>query len=235
MGINSKLKTEIKICSDCNQSYEHEIFTLYGKVYLETHSVCDSCSEAREAKDAQNRRERVARREWERVVPIGYRKTDTAHPGFNKALWGQLSKWSPEMGGFGLVGVTGRSKTRCIALLTKRLIWRGYKVEWCLATKFQKAAQRQWDNEQGFKYRERVRRWQNTEVLILDDLGKQKWTDSVEQEFYDLLEHRTSNELLTLWSANTAPEEMIKAKQLTKDRGAPIVGRLLDYSEIILV
>ena len=85
------------------------------------------------------------------------------------------------------------------------------------------------------KAREWLRRWKRAEVLILDDLGKQKWTDSVEQEFCDMLEHRTSNQLLTLWSANTHPEQMIKAKQLTRDRGAPIVGRLLDFSEIVLV
>lgn len=197
--------------------------------------MCDECIEGREAKFAKDRRDEAAKREYERVVPLSYRKTDTAHPNFNTPLWQQLCKWKPEQGWIGLVGETGRSKTRCLALLAKRLAWKGYKLEWCIATRFQWAAQRQWTDDEGSKAREWLRKWKHAEVLILDGLGKQKWTDSVEAEFFDMLEHRTSCELLTLWSANTHPEQMIKAKQLTKDRGAPIVGRLLDFSEIVLV
>jgi DNA replication protein DnaC len=208
---------------------------LGGVVYLETHSVCDPCCELRESTDTEKRREAAARKEFERVVPVSYRKTELSHPNFNTPLWEQLKKWKPEQGWLGLVGETGRSKTRCLSLLAKRLAWNGYKLEWCIATRFQWAAQRQWSDDEGYKAREWLRRWKRAEVLILDDLGKQKWTDSVEQEFFDMLEHRTSNELLTLWSANTHPEQMIKAKQLTRDRGAPIVGRLLDFSEIVLV
>lgn len=228
-------KIETKICSVCGESFEEEVLSIGGRKIFDFDPICDACAEKQAEAEEKARREAAARAEWERVVPPGYRKTDPQHPEFNRVLWEHLSKWKPEHGGVGLVGETGRCKTRCLSLIAKRLAWRGYRLEWCIATRFQWAAQRQWDDCEGKKAMEWLKRWKFAEVLILDDLGKQRWTDSVEQEFYDLLEYRYSNELLTLWSANTHPEEMIAAKQLTKDRGAPIVGRLLDSTEVITV
>ena len=232
-------KTEHRTCDQCGTDYEHEPFSLIdgGHDMFANCHTCNNCAEKLQAKASEEKRIESAKNEFERVVPPSYRKTDPDHAGFNRYLWTQLSRWRPDGGDswLGLVGETGRSKTRCLALIAKRLCWEGKRLEWCTSTGFQWAARRQFHDQDGYSACRYLQDWKTTPVLILDDLGKQTWTPVVESEFFDLLEHRTSRELLTLWSANTHPEDMVGAKQLSDDRGAPIVGRLIDNSEIILV
>jgi len=50
--------------------------------------------------------------------------------------------------------------------------------------------------------REKLRSIRSCRYLILDDLGKQKFTDRAETELYDLIETRTSHLRPTIWTAN---------------------------------
>lgn len=235
--METKPTTETRTCDTCGKQYEHEPFSFQpgGVDMFANCYTCPSCSEEAEKETAEQNRIGAAKAEFERIVPPSYCKTDINHQGFNVALWDKLKNWRAEHGWLGLVGETGRCKSRCLALLVKRLCWEGWHGEWCTATGFQWAARRQFHDQDGNRACSYLDDWKKARVLVLDDLGKQTWTPTVESEFYDLLEYRTNREKLTLWSANTHPEEMVSSKQLSQDRGAPIVGRLLDYSEIILV
>jgi len=243
-------KIEIVPCECCGEKFEYEALTFGGvEIFQYLPKICDSCSElheqeAKKAKEEIKHQAEIAHAlaEYERVVPKEYRLTEIDDVRFNKDLHAKVTIWargatqSDRRSWLGLVGETGKSKTRCIGLLVKRLIWNGHKIEWATATRFQWAVQYQWrDDEDAKKATQWLKRWRDVEILVFDDLGKQKMSEAVESAFYDLLEHRSSNCKMIIWSANTHPSDMIKSNDLSKDRGAPIVGRLLDYSDIINV
>jgi DNA replication protein DnaC len=236
-------RKEIRTCERCGKNYEHEIVIIGDvEMFAGAPNECDPCGLAAQEDARETARIAQAQREFERIVPKIYRLTDIDHPKFNNHLHSRVQLWVK--GAFtgytrswlGLVGETGRCKTRCLAMLAKRLIWNGHKLEWVTATGFQWAVQHQWgDRTDSLQATQWLKRWRSVEVLIFDDLGKQKMSESVESAFFDLIEHRSSHDLMTLWSANTHPNDMMTSKDLSKDRGAPIVGRLLDFSDIVNV
>lgn len=235
--MNKKNTPTKKTCHACGNECDTSPIIIFGRPLKTGMPVlCEECQEKEELAQSHQERERDAKREWERVVPVRYRETSLDHQDFNRLAWLEIKKWSSKAGkNLGLVGDTGRCKTRMIALHVRRMIWQGRRVEWCNATGFQWAAQRQFRDDEGADARRWLRAWRKAPVLVIDDLGKQKWTDTVEAEFYDLLEHRTSRNRLILWTANTHPEQMLTMRQLSKDRGGPIVGRLMDETEIAMV
>ena len=68
-------------------------------------------------------------------------------------------------------------------------------------------------------------------ILFLDDLGKAKFTERVEMEFYDLIEFRAANKLPILFTANMSGKQLTEA--LGEDRGEPIMRRLREFCDII--
>ena len=71
----------------------------------------------------------------------------------------------------------------------------------------------------------------NKEILFLDDVGKEKFTERVASQFYDLIEHRTANMLTTVWTTNMSPSEL--KERLGDDKGGPTIRRLKEFSKII--
>jgi len=69
------------------------------------------------------------------------------------------------------------------------------------------------------------------DVLVIDDLGKGRLTEAVAGALYDLLEERTANKRVTLWTSNASLDDLLK--MLPADCGGPIVRRLMDFSKII--
>jgi DNA replication protein DnaC len=74
-----------------------------------------------------------------------------------------------------------------------------------------------------------LRRLQNSEVLVLDDMGIHKesqWADSV---LYDLIDSRYENNLLTLFTSNKKPDDF---KDLA---GGRIFSRLQEMTRFIIL
>lgn len=243
-------RIEIVACEVCEAKYNHKIIMFDGKeLFGESEKICGDCSNIREKEyllereqAQEERRIKKAQVYYERVVPPSYRSTDTNDPRFNQKLLTRCEVWLKAVYDknaivwLGLVGETGRCKTRCIALLAKRMIMSGYNLEWVIATRFQWAVQRQWgESDDAREAVQLLKKWRNVEILIFDDLGKQKMSEAVESAFFDLIEHRSSQNKLIIWSANTHPKDMMTSNDFSKDRGAPIIGRLLDFSEIVNV
>jgi len=224
-------------CDDCGQLVASETIVVFGHDLTAGLPVCcETCFDAREKREIEQQKKREAAKresEWERIVAKHYRATDVENPDFNSALWRALAHWSIDDGWLGIIGPAGHCKTRTLALLIRRHIFAGRPAEWTTASRFQWAAQREFDDHEGPEARRWLHRWKSTGLLIFDDLGKQRWTDTVESHFFDLVDTRLAHERPIWWTANTHPEDMIAAKQLTKDRGAPIVGRLLEASRIV--
>lgn len=201
---------------------------------------CDECSEA----DAQIQREEKqkleqAREERERVarldcIPPEMQRTRIEHHAFNGGLWLRVEGWKPSAGRWlGLVGGAGECKTRCLALLAKKLILKGHRLSWTTMTEFQDNVDDLRGERSAIMEAQRyLRKCKRAPILVLDDIGKNTWTPTLERHFFTIIDHRKTHDLPVLWTANTSPMEILASGQLTRDRGAPLMGRLIEASKI---
>jgi endogenous inhibitor of DNA gyrase (YacG/DUF329 family) len=70
----------------------------------------------------------------------------------------------------------------------------------------------------------------DVDVLLIDDLGKGKLSPAVASEMLALVDHRHVNQLVTIWTSNSAPETI--AECMTPDMAAPFAGRINESSQI---
>lgn len=202
---------------------------------------CAFCHEA-EAKRNRTHREELERElEQSRrearlgALPPEMLRTRIDHPGFNAGLWTRVEGWQPaEVRWLGIVGPAGESKTRCLAQLAKRLILAGQRLLWTTAVEFQdRVDDLRLDRETVKEAQRYLRECKRATLLVFDDLGKNTWTPAVERHLFGVIDHRKTHDLPVLWTANTSPMEILASGQLSKDRGAPLMGRLIEASRIV--
>lgn len=222
-------------CRKCGEGREYKPLMLEGRECFKP-QLCPTCSEleqrALETEAAEKARARV-RAEWDAICPAAYRQTDPNFPLMNHKLLEGLMRFDPSRGiGIGLHGPTGMRKTRMLCLVLKKLHFSGVRVFYvsakrlsgCYSIMFGK------DSDAG-EARDVIRKSLRAEVLLLDDIGKERFTDRGQAEFYDLVESRTSRLKPILWTANASGDEL--AAMMSADRGGPIVRRLEDFAEVI--
>lgn len=200
---------------------------------------CECCREALEraqALEAARQREedeREARKARLVEIPPEMRRTTTTHPQFNPELWGRVNRWRPDgLRWLGIVGGAGECKTRCLALLARDLILEGWTVKWTTAVDFQEQVDMLLNGERGDTRRsnEYFQACKTAAVLVFDDLGKNTWNPTMERRMFALVDYRKTHDLPVLWTANTDPLAMLPL--LSADRGAPMIGRILEASHI---
>lgn len=217
---------------------------------------CQSCDDKlraeREAKEAERAAEQELRRqEWiarnkveiveriETATPQLFRRTDTSHPKFNHAAWAILEnyRFTGEVPWLGLVGMTGRCKSRMAYLIAAQELERMTDVilpsfRFVPSYEIGDAVNRQhgsdWDEKA--KARDFLDRIREVDVLLIDDLGKGRLTPAVASELFALIDHRYSSLSRTIWTSNSSPE--VIAAGLPEDMAGPFVGRINESSKI---
>ena len=206
---------------------------------------CEPCSEKNNLmidRKLRKEREEAARahrlenavKDWEKTVPPLYRLTDTKHEDYPRATHAMAIQWinsEKSRPWLGIVGVSGRGKTRVMSQVVKNRIWNDHSCAWVNATQFQWCAQNQHDHVDGKKAKAFIQKFRSCQFLAFDDLGKQKWTDTVESYFWDLIEERYAQCLPMIWTSNSSLESL--SAMLTEDRSKAIIGRLAETSNII--
>jgi len=189
----------------------------------------ESAAKVKEEAEQAERRHRLAR--LDATIPPDMLATSTGHVAFNARLWLQVAEWTPEIGRWLLItGLPGRCKTRVVALLAKRMILDGVLVKWTSAIELQSAVEDMRSQNYGIvdAARANLREWKQAGVLVLDDLGKNTWTPSLEAKLFELIDFRKTHLLPTIITANTTLPELLRTKQISDERGGPIVGRILE-------
>lgn len=115
--------------------------------------------------------------------------------------------------------------------MIRKQLWQGQSCEWVNANQFQWCAQNQFTDGKSDKAKKHLESFRKCDMLAFDDLGKQRWTDSVESAFFDLLEERYAECKGMIWTANASLENL--EKMLSDDRAKPIIGRLSEASNIV--
>jgi len=179
--------------------------------------------------EAAEQRRRHARLE---IIPPKIFDTDLGHPTFNKALFLACQGWTPESGKWLVLhGPPGACKTRVVGTVVARLILAGHMVTWTTAGKLQETVEElnsfaKCDESLRAAARARLRVWKESGILVLDDLGKNTWTPSLEAKLFELIDHRETHWLPTIITSNKPPAHLVD--DLGRDRGGPIIGRILE-------
>lgn len=229
------IETEQVPCNDCGEPVEQVILWLNGRRFGEGHgALCESCQDIRQAKhDAEQARRRAqeALERFQAICPPLYRETDEKR--IPAPFSREIAEWEYSPQGLGLIGRHGTMKTRSAWLLLKRMHLAGKKIFGCTATEFAKASADQWSDTPAERKcaAELLQNCKKADILLLDDLGKQKFTERAEMELFDLLEYRTSHLLPTIWTANAGKGEL--KQMLSPDRGGPILRRLIEFSKVL--
>ncbi len=247
------MKTIETIKCPCGESFQWENDPNPTWPYDYRPDLCPPCSERQEAEfQAQQLRAKIekqaahAREKAQNKLPRLFHGTDTAHPAFNRSAWSKIKdhKLTMEKPWLGLVGATGLSKSRMAALFfiqeadTIVRIWKSNDwrrdPSFVFVTGYRLCELAGIVSTGSFGQKEDARkeleRITTSDLLLIDDLGKGRITESVAAVLFALINERYANVERTIWTANSRPEEI--AATMNSDTAAPFAGRLNDHSKI---
>lgn len=233
--------TATTACRECGQAIFYEPILIAGIDFgRQLHLCCEDCQQRLDEDQARAEREKVRLERLGMVgslLPPDLLATDTAHPEFNLGLWNVVQDWRPSREAFwlGLVGPAGKCKTRCLALRARRAIMGGIRLTWTTANRLLEAAHDRNSRERAIATaaREHLAECLHAGWLVIDDLGKNEWSNAFESQFFQILDHRKNHRLPILFSSNAHPEQF--SMVLSDLNREPIIGRLLDRTDIITI
>jgi DNA replication protein DnaC len=225
--------TKQATCTDCSKPFTYEPLT-WGKRTLFTPTKCDPCTE----KAIEDQRQEVyinakkaSLARFKQMIPPIY--LDTIPERITDLLRIPAEMWEFNPMGMGMIGTSGKGKTRASVLLLERMHDEGRTTFFISATDLALNSANQFADNPATKEiaKSILTMCRSAEVLVLDDLGKGRMTDRSESELYDLLEYRTSRKLPTIWTSNSDARGLIA--MFSKDRGDAIIRRLAEFSTIV--
>ena len=221
---------ETKPCAECFTPVTTKVALIAGRK-LDIHFLCDECERKQEIawqKSVEEEERRALSKSFDDICPPLYRESDPSR--ISKQFIDAIDKWSYSPKGLIFMGRAGTGKTRSAWMLLKREHFAGRRVYGLSATEFSKFAADQWHNRVAERNaaEEAISTCKRCDILLLDDLGKQKFTERAELELFDLLEHRTSKMKPTITTFNADARQFLN--MLSEERGEPILRRLDQFA-----
>lgn len=213
-------------CKRCGNVFDFQPVYFNGTIIFKP-QWCESCvtilAEEREREELESRQNaRISA--FLGLVPPVYHGTDPER--INANLAQAVAQYEFGAKGIAFMGRSGQGKTRAAFLIAMRLVTEGRKVYWIAATDLAAAAANLFSDDLEVKNRsnEKIRRAMTAEVLVLDDLGKGKFTDRSESMLYDLFETRTGNLRPTIWTSNSNAKQL--HAMMSPDRADALIRRM---------
>ena len=237
------LENEIRTCCMC----QNTLIEANDRWALNI-GVCDPCEaevqEQEAVRKTKEREKRIADNKAEvtadllNKTPDLFRRTDITHPEFATTKWERLKKhrMTAELPWVGLVGVTGRCKTRMAYLYAANLtvgLTRERKATHAFVASYEigEAVSRlNGEFSEKAEARRVLDRLRTVDVLLIDDLGKGRLSPTVASELFALIDHRHKHSEATIWTSNSSPE--VFAAGLPEDMAGPFIGRINGSSKI---
>lgn len=203
--------------------------------------MCDKCLKTHEtttyadqvANDFRIKRAAI----YNEIVPSAMRRTDENHPLFNKSLFNQVrksykassNKW------VGIIGARDSCKTRVLSLIAKGMILNGIGVVWTDAIEFQHHIHRLniSDSKINAVSLDFLNALKKTEVLMIDDIGRNSWSASFERELYGVVNYRYMADKKVIWVSRKHPMDFVSSKIVSSDAGISAISRLISCSAIV--
>jgi DNA replication protein DnaC len=221
-------------CQRCGTSFDY-LPVMWGNRETFIPKWCEACADilvAEEEARARRVEQEARRKAFLRNVPPLYRETEIAR--LPPVLAQLATDWNYNPIGIGMVGTSGTGKTRTAVLIAARMCDEGRSVFYVTATDYAAAAAGQWadDARDRNASTDTLRQARKAQVLVLDDIGKNKMTDRAEATLYELLEARTSHMLPTIWTSNARAKEL--HAMFSSDRADAMLRRLgSDFNRVV--
>lgn len=219
-------------CHTCNRAFEGDPVLWQGRDLLASRA-CPDCvakheHDTRRAAESALYRDQQAK--WQRICPPLYQDTDFKM--LPESLQKAVCDWSAVVG-LGMVGKAGSGKTRAAFEALRR---QHYSFKHCFAitgSGLHRALVAAYgrDDQERTTARCTLVEARTADFLLLDDIGKQKFTDANEAELFDLLDHRFTHYRPTIWTTNSTSKEL--GERLSTDRGSAIIRRLCENTTIV--
>jgi hypothetical protein len=212
-----------KTCRQCGELFDLPSYELAAQY---VHS-CVRCIDLEIQKTTlqaieRSKTERLAR--WSKICPLDFLATvPEALPQPEKLK--EVLNWRYGPRGLLLHGSTGKGKSRCAWVLLNREFEAGRTVKHLGVTAGLTYSAQYADSAT------QVQRWiekfTNTDLLLLDDVFKSKFTDSFELAIFMIVEERVKNQKPIILTSNDTGPSLIQ--RMSPDRGEPLVRRLREY------
>ena len=247
--MTTEIETETIIieCYKCGAPVEWVKYPYYHELCTKKPERCQACIEV---ESELNREKTLAKLEDDifQLTPRRYNATDSSHADFNVRLWEKVAAWNPtsDRPWLGLVGPTGKCKTRCAYLklvdIAKAMVrksgetwWIAPSIKAITAYDFADAVKNQhFDNsEEKADAKEFLSHIKRVDILLIDDLGKCKNTESLAGDRFALIDRRHEDNRRTIWTSNLTPEGIVAG--MAENIGLPLAGRIRECSTIFNV
>lgn len=228
-----------QLCATCGQQFDSILVTTPGLGCYFQRLHCDPCQDRLRAAKAETERsgqEQQRKAAWATLCPSEFRTVEEGgntcpnrlrleQPDFAKAM-----SWKFGGRGLLLIGPSGTCKTRVAWRIVRREFEAGRRVMAMKAHGFGIECVERRTSKGGFAdwYRQLVR----VPLLFIDDLGKGRFTDDVESQFFGLIDERTENGRPLIITSNSTGNAL--KERMSADRGEPIIRRLRDYCDSVV-
>ena len=168
------------------------------------------------------------RQSWRSYCPKEFHTCDRAKLS-NPAKLDEALDWKYGPNGLVLYGPTGKGKTRIAWIILEREFMRGRRVAFL-------------DSMAGIHYASKfsesgraVECWLmgkiKADILLMDDVFKNKLTDSFENVIFTVIDQRIQRQLPIIITSNDTGKSL--ATRMTGDRSQPLLRRLREHCSII--
>jgi len=224
------------LCRECGAEYEPETFPMCWDIKPLQFPYCSQeCLEKDELATIEFEAERLefdrkqeALTRWEAIVPASMRETDLDRlPNIKPHI-----DWEPDNNGNGLiiVGKTGAGKTRLSYLIMRNLlIEKGLAVEYFRPGDFAMRSHQAWMNNRIEQFYGELL---HADLVIFDDLGKEKFTETRSMDFFVSVNNRMDNLKPMIFTTNYYGNELIERFH-DKDFAEPFIRRIRESTKTI--
>jgi DNA replication protein DnaC len=242
LALPDTITTTEAVCPICRTPFQARSMEALGI----RKTVCDPCVIARrdaDARDASEARLRAAAAKtgpgaWDATCPRAYRTidegglTDPADLHRAQPLAARIAAHPFGPRGLILRGDSGTCKTRSMWRLLRRWFLEGRSIAALSSGEFERQAREAAGNHTLKTWFDRLAQ---CDALFIDDLGKSKWSDTTLPLFFDLIDHRIADTLPVLITTNYDRENLARKLAIEKDMAAPLLRRLAENCEAILL
>jgi len=223
-------------CRYCDAEYQAELSPMPWGVKPLIYEFCnEECQEKHrlsvvELENQRNEfdRKRDSIRQWESIVPVNMRDTDLKRLPKIK----QYIDWRPNDSGVGLiiVGKTGAGKTRLSYLILRNLMIEvGLSVIYFRPGDFALKSHSAWMNNRSEQFYSDILK---ADLVIWDDLGKEKFTETRMMDFFAAVNNRLDNLRPMIFTTNYYGAELA-GRFDDKDFSEPFIRRIRESTETV--
>jgi DNA replication protein DnaC len=229
--------TQTATCA-CGATYSQRFVRVMECYFPDECPACDTRRvEARRAEvaaeqnamDAAFRTARMA--QLQASIPETFRETDRLHPAMMTPRIQEILRWDFNPRGILAHGRTGGGKSRACYLVALREAEFGRNVLIFPPAEFSRVMAKAYRDGREERFHREI---QNADLVYLDDLGKEKITQRVQEELFALVDYRITHKRPTMITTNFVGDLLVKRFE-DQEAAAPLVERFRNHFQIVHV